>query len=231
MSAFVKGFIAFGFPTVATPLLTLFLDVKTAVVLLILPNIVMDALQFRRVGTPWTMVRRMGLLIVCGSVGMVLGTRLLVWMSPRTTTMILGLFLLDFVAINLTRFTPRVSQRWEPWLSPLVGLVGGLIGGVTNVPGTPLVVYFHALGLAKREYLSAVALTFVSYKAVQFGTVAVYGLLTWPRLGASIALTAVALLGFRGGLLVQDRLGQRGFDRATVVFLAFLGVWLVLKSF
>ena len=114
MSAFVKGFIAFGFPTVATPLLTLFLDVKTAVVLLILPNIVMDALQFRRVGTPWAMVRRMGLLIVCGSVGMVLGTRLLVWMSPRTTTMILGLFLIP--AIALYRELSKPSDIW--WTPP-----------------------------------------------------------------------------------------------------------------
>jgi len=215
---------------VATPLLTLFLDVKTAVVLLILPNIVMDMLQFRRVGTPWTMVRRMGGLIVCGGIGMVLGTRFLVGMSPRTATMILGLFLLGFVALNLSRFTLRVAPGWEPWLSPVVGLAGGVVGGITNVPGTPLVLYFHALGLAKREYLSAVALTFVTYKVVQLGTVAAYGLLTWPRLGASVVLTIVSLLGFRGGLVVQDRLDQRAFNRATVIFLGLIGVWLVVKS-
>ena len=214
----------------ATPLLTLFLDVKTAVVLLILPNIVMDSLQFRRVGTPWTMAGRMGGLIVCGGIGMVLGTRFLVWMSPRTATMILGLFLLAFVALNVTRFTLRVAPGWEPWLSPVVGLAGGVLGGITNVPGTPLVLYFHALGLAKREYLSAVALTFVTYKIVQFGTVAAYGLLTWPRLAASVVLTIVSLLGFRGGLVVQDRLDQGAFNRATVIFLGLIGVWLVVKS-
>jgi len=36
------------FPTLATPLLSLAVDVKTAVVLLILPNIVMDGIQFAR---------------------------------------------------------------------------------------------------------------------------------------------------------------------------------------
>lgn len=214
----------------ATPLLTFFLDVKTAVVLLILPNIVMDTVQFARVGSPWRMVRRMGVLIAFGAVGMVLGTRLLVWMSPRTTTMILGLFVLAFVGINSTRFTPRVAPRWEPWLSPLVGLAGGLFGGVTNVPGTPLVIYFHALGLSKQEYLSAVAFTFITYKLVQLGSVAAYGLLTWPLVGASLALTAVALLGFRFGLLVQDHLSQRAFNRATLIFLALVGAWLVIKS-
>jgi uncharacterized protein len=144
--------------------------------------------------------------------------------------MILGLFLLAFVALNVTRFTLRVAPGWEPWLSPVVGLAGGVLGGITNVPGTPLVLYFHALGLAKREYLSAVALTFVTYKVVQLGTVAAYGLLTWPRLGASVALTIVSLLGFRGGLVVQDRLDQSAFNRATVIFLGLIGVWLVVKS-
>jgi uncharacterized protein len=214
----------------ATPLLTFFLDVKTAVVLLILPNIVMDMIQFARVGAPWHMVRRLGLLVAFGAVGMVLGTRLLVWMSPKTTTMILGLFVLAFVALNSTRFTLRVAPGWEPWLSPLIGLLGGLFGGVTNVPGTPLVVYFHALGLPKREYLSAVAFTFITYKVVQLGSVAAYGLLTWPLVGFSLALTVVALLGFRFGLLVQDRLDQRAFNRATLIFLAIVGAWLVIKS-
>ena len=49
-AAFVKGAIGFGFPTLGTPLLTLLVDVKTAFLVLIVPNIVMDALQFVRAG-------------------------------------------------------------------------------------------------------------------------------------------------------------------------------------
>jgi len=48
----VKGTAGLGFPTLATPLLSLTVDVKTAVVLLILPNIVMDGIQFSRRGAP-----------------------------------------------------------------------------------------------------------------------------------------------------------------------------------
>jgi uncharacterized membrane protein YfcA len=53
VAAFIKGAIGFGFPSLATPLLSLVVDVKTAVVLLILPNIVMDGIQFARAGPPW----------------------------------------------------------------------------------------------------------------------------------------------------------------------------------
>jgi hypothetical protein len=44
-SAFVKGSIGFGFPTLGTRLLTLLVDVKTALLVLIIPNIVMDGIQ------------------------------------------------------------------------------------------------------------------------------------------------------------------------------------------
>ena len=59
VAAFVKGSIGFGFPTLGTPLLALLVDVKTAFLLLIVPNIVMDALQFMRAGAPRATMRRM----------------------------------------------------------------------------------------------------------------------------------------------------------------------------
>ena len=40
VAAFIKGAIGFGFRALGTPLLSLVVDVKTAVVVLILPNIV-----------------------------------------------------------------------------------------------------------------------------------------------------------------------------------------------
>ena len=108
--------------------------------------------------------------------------------------------------------------------------MAGVIGGVTISPATPLVLYFHAIGLSKHDFVSSVAFTFFFYKLVQLGAVAWYGLLPWPMLGLSLALTAVALVGFAAGLRVQDRLDQRSFNRAVLVFLAVLGAWLLVRS-
>src|SRR5439155_164862 len=62
----VKGTAGLGFPTLATPLLSLAVDVKTAVVLLILPNIVMDGIQFARRGAPTETIRRLVPLLIGG---------------------------------------------------------------------------------------------------------------------------------------------------------------------
>lgn len=211
-------------------MLALFVDVKVAVAVLILPNIVMDSVQFVRQGSPLATMRRLAVLTLFGALGTVLGTRLLVGLSSRTATLILGGFICLFVVLNSTRFTLRVPAGWERWLSPAVGLIAGVVGGITNTPGTPLVIYFYALGLAKYDFVAAIAFTFVVYKLVQLGAVITYGLLTWPLVGASLPLIAVALLGFHLGLRVQDRLEPRAFNRAVLVFLAALGAWLVWRS-
>jgi uncharacterized membrane protein YfcA len=230
LAALIKGAIGFGFPTLGTPLLSLVMDVKAAVVVLLVPNIAMDGIQFARRGAPMATVRRFAILLVFGAVGTVVGTRLLVALSSGAATLILGAFIVTFVTLNVTGVAPRVPRRWEPWLSPVAGLVAGIVGGITNVPGTPLVMYFHALGLGKHEFVSSVAFTFVVYKIIQLGAVSYYGLLTPSRLGTSLLLTAVALGGFALGLRVQDRLEPRAFNRAVLVFLAALGVWLVARS-
>jgi uncharacterized membrane protein YfcA len=229
-AAFIKGAIGFGFPALGTPLLSLVVDVKTAVVVLILPNIVMDGIQFARRGAPLAIVRRFGVLLLTGALGVVLGTHVLVLLSPRAATLILGAFVLCFVALQATGLSPKVPARGEPWLSPVAGFVAGVIGGVTNSPATPLVLYFHAIALSKHDFVSAVAFTFFFYKLVQLGAVAWYGLLPWPLLWLSVALTAVALVGFAVGLRVQDRLDQRSFNRAVLIFLGVLGAWLLVRS-
>src|SRR5919108_742687 len=126
-----------GFPTLATPLLSLAIDVKTAVVLLILPNIVMDGLQFARRGAPTATIRRLLPLLVGGAVGTVIGTRLLVLLPTRVVLLLLGGFVLAFVALNATRFSPRLPPAWEPWTGPVVGLVAGGVGGGANRRAPP----------------------------------------------------------------------------------------------
>jgi len=226
----VKGIAGLGFPTLATPLLSLTVDVKTAVVLLILPNIVMDGIQFSRRGAPMETIRRLLPLLVTGAIGTIVGTRALVALPTRTVLLLLGGFVIAFVALNVTRFSPRLSAAWEPWAGPVAGFVSGVVGGVTNVPGTPLAMYFYALGMSKAEFLSSTAFTFLIYKLVQIAAVAWYGLLTSALAATSVALTGIALAGFVGGLWIQNRLDQRAFNRAVLALLGGLGLWLVVRS-
>lgn len=196
----------------------------------ILPNIAMDGVQASRRRGLGRTLRRWGLLLVCGVAGTILGTRLLIVMPPRVATLVLGCFVLLFVALNTTRLPLRLSPAWERWVAPPMGLLAGVVGGITNVPGTPLVVFFYALGLDKTEFVRSIAVTFIVYKGVQLGAVTWYGLLTWPLLGASLLLTAVALVAFLLGARLQDRLAQQTFNRLILAALTLIALSLLARS-
>lgn len=214
----------------ATPLLSLAVGVKTAVAISIVPNIVMDFIQVVRRGGVLASVRRLSVLLLFGLVGTFVGTRLLVVLPPRAATMVLGAFVLLFVGLNVAGIRPHIRASWERWLSPPIGFFAGVLGGLTNVPGTPLVIYFHALGVDRHEFVRSVALAFMTYKVVQLGAVTWYGLLTWPLLLASVALTVLGLCSFAVGLRLQDWLPERIFNGGVMTFLALVGIWLIARS-
>src|SRR5262249_2101303 len=87
-------------PAFPTPPLGLTADVTAAVVLLILPNIVMDGIQFSRRGAPTATIRRLLPLLLTGGVGTFVGTRLLVMLPTRAVLLLLGGFVIAFVALN-----------------------------------------------------------------------------------------------------------------------------------
>ena len=82
----------------------------------------------------------------------------------------------------------------------------------------------------KKEFVRSIAFTFLVVKTVQLVTLVWYGLLGWHLVLGSLGLAAVGLAGFGLGLKLQDKLDQRAFNRAVLVFLAVLGVWLVVRA-
>jgi uncharacterized membrane protein YfcA len=231
LAGFLKGTIGFGFPTIGTPVLALFVDVKAAVAVLVPPNIVLDGLQARRGGAGLgTTLRRLLPLLLCGAAGMVLGTRLLIVLPPRVAGALLGGFLLVFVALTVGGVRLHVRKEWERWTGPPVGLLAGIIGGITNVPGTPLVLYFYALELPKAEFVRWVAISFLSYKAVQLVALVWYGAFTVDLIAPAAGVTAVALASFYAGQRIQDRLEQKVFNRVVLGSLAALGLALIARA-
>src|SRR5262245_2229900 len=190
----------------------------------------MDGFQLQRQSPIGDAPRRLVPLLVFSIVGTIIGTKLLVMLSPRAATLILGAFVLGFVALDLARVTPRIPRGWERRLASPVGLVAGVMGGITNAPGTALALYFVALGMDKREFVRSIALTFLVVKGVQLLTLTWYGLFGWHLVLGTLGITVASLAGFWLGVRLQDRLDPRAFNRAVLVFLAILGVWLVARA-
>ena len=98
---------------IATPTVALLLDIRTAVTILIIPNLVMDVTQVFRGGFSHALWRRFAWLLVLTMIGVFLGTKVLVMLPLWVLNFFLGVMVLLFVLSNWLRFEFTISPRAE----------------------------------------------------------------------------------------------------------------------
>jgi uncharacterized protein len=230
LASFVKGTTGMGFPLIATPMVALLVDLKTTYAILVLPNILMDVWQLSRSRLPWRLWRRLSWLLVTTAAGAWLGTRILISLPERFIYLALAAMIFLFLASTQFRFTLQVPQKREGWLSPIVGLVGGILAGITNVIGPLTAMYLLALRFEKREFVKAVASIFLVAKLSQLVAISRWGLYTSEILRWSAGLTMVALVAFWVGLRVQDQVHQATFARMLHGLLFGMGLFFIYRG-
>lgn len=230
LAAYVKGTTGMGFPLIATPTVALLLDIRTAITILIIPNVIMDITQIFRGSFAPAIFRRFKGLLLLTVLGVFLGTKLLVTLPIWLLNLTLGVMVLVFVTSNLFRLDLEISPQMEGMLSPLVGFLGGFLNGMTNAAGPALAIYLYGLKLAKTEFVKSIATIFIFTKVSQLIAVSTWNLFTFSTLRLSLLVTLLCLIGFYAGLKTQDRVNQQTFNRGLLVLLFVIGVTLVVRS-
>ena len=230
-AAFVKGGVGFGFPTIATPLIALVTDVRSAIVLLIVPNLVMDLFQVgRRPSLLRPILRRHWILYLFTVIGTFVGTKFLAAVGTRPLILFVGMLLLFFTVANFFQFFPRIPPGWEGPLGPPLGLISGVIGGLTNFAGYLLIIYFYSIRLEKEEFVRALSSAFILVKIAQLIAVWQFNLLISRLFYLSFLGSALGLVGFWIGILIRERVDQRRFNRAVLVALTVIGIVMVIRG-
>jgi len=231
LAAFLKGATGLGFPLIATPMVALFLDIRTAVTVLILPNLFMDSAQVMRDGFPYEILRRFKALILPTIIGVFLGTMVLVKLPLWILNAFLGVMVLVFVISNWLKFDFAVSPRSERFFSPLFGFLSGFLNGMTNAAGPTLAIYLYSLKLEKRNFVKTLATVFITTKMSQLIAISTWNLLNWHTIKLSLLVLLFTLAGFYAGVKTQDRVNQKSFNRGLLVFLCIVGVTLLVRAF
>lgn len=231
LAAFVKGATGLGFPLIATPMVALLLDIRTAVTVLILPNLFMDSAQVMRDGFPYEIFRRFQALIAPTIIGVFLGTMVLVKLPLWILNACLGVMVLIFVISNLLKFDFTVSPRREKFLSPVCGFVSGFLNGMTNAAGPTLAIYLYSLKLEKRNFVKSIATIFVTTKLSQLVAISTWNLFNWYTIKLSLLVLVFTLAGFYAGVKAQDRVNQQTFNRGLLALLSLVGITLILRAF
>ena len=225
----VKGVAGMGLPTVAMGVLGAIISPLAAASLLIVPSFVTNAWQLLAGPAFGVLVARLWPMMLAICAGTMLGT---VWLANGdigVTTTALGAALVIYAGYTLIARQHHVATWAQPWLSPLVGGITGIMAGGTGVFVIPAVPYLQALGLSKDDLVQALGLSFtVSTIALAVGLGA-QGAFASETLGLSLLALAPALAGMWTGQKLRNRISPATFRRVFLVCLLLLGMEMVLR--
>jgi len=229
LAGLVKGVTGMGLPAVAMGLLGAFMPPVAAAALLIIPATVTNVWQLFTGPDVAGVAARLKVMMLGIVMGTLAGSWLLTQANSKWTTAGLGAALAAYALYSLLAHPPAVPRRAERWLSPLVGLITGLVSGATGVFSIPSVPYIQGMGLGKNELIQALGLTFTVCTLALAAGLALGGALHVENATASALAMVPAFAGMWLGTAIRGRIGADTFRRWFLIFLAVLGADLMAR--
>ncbi|MEX3947838.1 sulfite exporter TauE/SafE family protein [Paraburkholderia sp. EG287B] len=230
LGGMVKGVTGIGVPLVAMPIVTQFLPVKEAVLLLSMPIILGNIPQALEGGEMLPTVRNIAAPLIGTVIGNVIGVSVLIALEPHHAQAASGVALI--VAALLLLVSPRF--KLAPALARPVGFALGfgaaLMESIAAVPGPLLAMYLIASGATGRAFTKQIAIILV---------VSVITLITTFSHGAhanlvDLAISAAASVPAIAGMLLirplRDRLHPLAFRVVVLVCVLAAAVQMIVKS-
>jgi hypothetical protein len=141
-----QGALGFGFPAISTPILALFVDVKSAIILNLLPNFTVNVVSIVRGGNWGASLGRYWPVALWVLVGSWIGASFLILAPQEPIRLLLGVSIFAYLYQG---WLAHLDWRWlseKPRLSAMVfGLAGGFFSGSVNqsLPPAPHLLHAH----------------------------------------------------------------------------------------
>ena len=226
----VKGVSGMGLPTVSIGLLGLFMAPAQAAALIVFPAAITNIWQFATGPRHLALLRRFGPMMLATALATWSATGMITGDDAGEAATALGLALIVYAAIGLTKYRLRVAPRSEGWMAPVIGAVTGIVTGATGVFGIPSMLFLQAVGLEAEELVQAFGLSFTVSAVALAAGLASHGAFHLANGGVSLACTVPALIGMTAGRWVRRRVDPETFRRIFFAALLLLGLDLASRA-
>jgi uncharacterized membrane protein YfcA len=231
LGSFAKAITGLGLPLIAIPIISVWLSVETAVVILALPTAVTNLWVIWSLREGRHDFRGLWPLYVTSGVGAVVGTYVLTSISDRAITLCVAMIVFGFIALRLLQPDFQLDRGLFRRIAAPVGALIGVVHGATGISGPLVTTYVAAARAPRVPHVFLVSSVFQVVTTVQLTTMIALGLFDRDRtIGTLLALIPVALvtpLGLRFGRRVRPET----FQRLLLGLLAAVGLRLVYRVF
>ena len=202
LAGMVKGVVGLGLPTVSLALITVVIDLPTAMAFMLLA----------------------GAMVWVGAG--VLNRVSLDWLAS-----LLGLLLAIYSLTSLMGRSFSLDQRRQRWVGPAAGAFNGVLTGMTGSFVVPGVLYLQSVGFNRDQLIQAMGMLFTISTVALAISLQSNGLLSGELGLASILAVIPAIAGMAFGVRIRKILSEQGFRNVFFVSLLVLGGVILFVNF
>jgi uncharacterized membrane protein YfcA len=230
LGGMVKGVVSIGVPLVAMPILSHFLPIKDAVLLLSMPIILGNIPQALEGGDLLPTVRRIAAPLLGTVIGNVVGVTVLIALAPHRAQAAAGALLM--VAALLLLASPRLtlSPAWAKPAGFLLGFGAALMESIASVPGPLLAMYLIATGATGKTFTKQIAIILVVSIVTLVLTFSGGAHASWTDLAISACASVPVIAGILLARPLRDRLPPAAFRVLVLVFVLAAAAQMIWKS-
>lgn len=226
----VKGVVSIGVPLVAMPILSHFLPVKDAVLLLSMPIILGNIPQALEGGDLLPTVRRIAAPLIGTVIGNVVGVTVLISLAPHRAQAAAGGLLM--IAALLLLASPRLTlaPKWAKPAGFVLGFGAALMESIASVPGPLLAMYLIATGATGKAFTKQIAIILVVSIITLVAAFSGGAHASWTDLAISACASVPVIIGILLVRPLRDRLPPSAFRVVVLVFVLAAAAQMIWKS-
>ncbi len=230
LAGIVKGTVGMGLPLVSVGLLTALIGLQPAIALLVVPSLLTNIWQGFFGANTVALFRRFWTLLIPTMLFTWPGTLALAHVETAYLSALLGILLILYTVLSLSRMEFHVPVRWEGRLNPLIGATSGVLAGLIGAFTVPGVVYLQSTRLAREDLVQAMGMIFTLSAVGLSISLGAQNLMTADLGLMSTAAVVPVVIGMVIGTRIRKRTSEQSFRQIFLIALGILGTYIVVSS-
>ena len=230
LGGMAKGITGIGVPLIAMPILSQFLPIRHAVLLLSMPIILGNIPQALEGGQVLATARKIAAPITGTVIGNIVGVAILLSLNPGHAQAASGALLI--VAATLMLAAPKLNlpPAWQKPVGFALGFGAALMESIASVPGPLLATYLISSGATGRAFTKQIAIILVVSIVTLLTTFSGAAHASAADLAISAAASLPAIAGMWLVRPLRDNMSPRSFRMVVLLFVLVAASQMIWKS-
>jgi uncharacterized membrane protein YfcA len=227
----LKGATGAGAPILAVPALVALFDVRFAIAVMVMPNLLTNLWQAWRFRESLPVAAFTAPLVLGGIGGVVAGTLLLAAMPAERLQILVALSVFGYVALRFARPDWMIGMERGKALALPAGLAAGFLQGASGLSAPISLTFLNAMRLERSAFIATISLFFTMFGAVQLVALSAGNMMSWMELLYSFLALVPIWAAMPLGVVLSRRMSAAVFDRVILGLLTAIALKLTMDAF